>query len=86
MHFVEDDPQNERENGYLDDGFFGMQTFSLDVVHDNRFDDCTIKDVIDMSKHQGDIDWTAVEKSGIDYAIIRAGFRGCGDAGSLTLF
>lgn len=34
---------------------------------------------VDVSSHQGDIDWQAVADSGIDFAIIRAGFRGYGD-------
>ena len=29
---------------------------------------------IDVSKHQGKIDWQKVKDSGIDFAIIRAGF------------
>ena len=31
---------------------------------------------IDVSAHQGDIDWNAVAASGIDFAIIRLGYRG----------
>ena len=31
---------------------------------------------IDVSKHQGRIDWEKVAKDGVDYAFIRAGFRG----------
>ncbi len=31
---------------------------------------------IDVSKYQGDIDWKAVAESGIDFAIIRCGYRG----------
>ncbi|MBQ3559473.1 MAG: hypothetical protein IJA07_08190 [Agathobacter sp.] len=31
---------------------------------------------IDVSKWQGDIDWKAVAESGIDFAIIRCGYRG----------
>ncbi len=35
-----------------------------------------ITDGIDVSKWQGAINWTAVKASGIDYAIIRLGYRG----------
>lgn len=31
---------------------------------------------IDVSAHQGRIDWSAVKASGVDFAIIRCGFRG----------
>lgn len=34
--------------------------------------------LIDVSKHQGEIDWEQVYDSGIRYAIIRVGFRGYG--------
>ena len=33
---------------------------------------------VDVSAHQGDIDWKAVKKSGIDFAMIRLGYRGYG--------
>lgn len=33
---------------------------------------------IDVSSYQGNIDWAAVRASGVDFAIIRAGFRGYG--------
>lgn len=32
--------------------------------------------VIDVSTYNGDIDWNRVKKAGIDYAIIRVGYRG----------
>lgn len=31
---------------------------------------------IDISRHNGNIDWNAVKASGVDYAIIRCGYRG----------
>ena len=31
---------------------------------------------IDVSSHQGEIDWEAVADSGVEFAIIRAGYRG----------
>lgn len=43
-----------------------------------------IKVGIDVSRYQGKIDWNAVKKDGIDYAMIRAGFRGYGESGSLN--
>ncbi len=43
-----------------------------------------IKVGIDVSKYQGVIDWDAVKKDGIDYAMIRVGFRGYGESGSLN--
>lgn len=31
---------------------------------------------IDVSKHNGNIDWNAVKNSGVDYVVIRCGYRG----------
>lgn len=39
---------------------------------------------IDVSEYQGDIDWEAVKADGIDFAIIRLGFRGS-ENGALVL-
>lgn len=38
---------------------------------------------IDISFYQGDIDWNAVKSDGVDFAIIRCGYRGA-SAGSLN--
>lgn len=42
-----------------------------------KLSSCTM---IDVSKHNGDIDWNAVKAAGVDYAIIRVGYRGYGTA------
>ena len=39
---------------------------------------------VDVSAFQGDIDWEAVKASGIDFAMIRLGYRGYGQAGRLV--
>lgn len=39
---------------------------------------------IDVSKYQGDIDWAKVKASGVEYAIIRLGYRGMNE-GTLEL-
>ena len=38
---------------------------------------------IDISSYSGDIDWDKVKASGVDFAIIRVGGRGYGDAGEM---
>ena len=83
----EEDPQYGRAMGLIDEGFFGIHALSDEesgYVHNERFEGYTINNVIDVSKYQGDIDWEAVKASGIDYAIIRAGFRGYGETASLN--
>lgn len=39
---------------------------------------------IDVSEHDGEIDWTQVKAAGVDFAMVRAGYRGYGQ-GSLNL-
>ena len=83
-----DDPQYGRENGYLDEGFGGILSYfneeENEYIHNSKFANYTINEVIDVSRYQGNIDWIKVKNSGIDYAIIRAGFRGYGASGSLN--
>ncbi len=40
---------------------------------------------IDVSSFQGDVDWAAVKEAGIEFVIIRLGYRGYGQAGTLCL-
>ena len=84
---AEEDPLYGRANGYVDEEFYGVAPLTDDAnyIHNSRFDNYIIHNVIDVSKYQEDIDWARVKQSGIDYAIIRAGFRGYGDTGSLNL-
>ena len=56
-------PRNERdpEDYYMEDGFL-------------RYPGAVAG--IDVSAHQGLIDWEAVKEAGVEFAIIRAGYRG----------
>lgn len=40
---------------------------------------------IDVSEFQGQVDWTAVKNAGIEFVIIRLGYRGYGESGTLVL-
>lgn len=40
---------------------------------------------IDVSRHQGVIDWKAVKESGIEFAIIKCGIRGYGSEGNFAI-
>ena len=40
---------------------------------------------IDVSEYQGDIDWEEVKKSGVEFAILRLGYRGYGKEGKIIL-
>lgn len=79
------DPGKGRAEGYVDKGFYdGMSRFrSSGYSHDSRFDGYTIKKGIDVSVYQGDINWQKVKADGIDFAFVRVGYRGYGNAGTL---
>ncbi len=47
-------------------------------------DTCITKNGIDVSYFQGDIDWERVKAAGIDFAILRVGYRGY-ETGNITL-
>lgn len=40
---------------------------------------------IDLARHQGAVDWQAVRDDGIEFAFIRLGYRGYGQAGNIKL-
>ncbi len=40
---------------------------------------------IDVSSYQGNIDWKKVKQEGIEFAILRLGYRGYGQSGKIVL-
>ncbi len=59
---------------------------SSDFVREGEWMTCKTADYalgVDVSKHQGQIDWQKVADSGVEFAIIRVGGRGYGQAGNL---
>ncbi|MBR2653246.1 MAG: S-layer homology domain-containing protein, partial [Lachnospiraceae bacterium] len=79
-----DDPYGSpEESDYPDDSVIqGVDVFADDSVIQgmDAFDDIVGSGVtyqgIDVSKHQGYIDWQQVKNAGIDFAIIRCGYGG----------
>lgn len=53
-------------------------------IHQERFSGYTIVNGIDVSQWQKNIDWAKVKACGIDYALIRVGYRGYGSSGTLS--
>ena len=53
-------------------------------THQSTFDGRAIINGIDVSQWQGQIDWNKVKADGIDFAIIRVGYRGYGSSGTLS--
>ena len=53
-------------------------------THDSKFDDKVMVNGLDVSTYQNDIDWQQAKADGIDFAIIRVGYRGYGSEGKLN--
>ena len=56
---------------------------STTYTHSSSFNGMNVYNGIDVSEHQYVINWPKVRNAGVDYAIIRCGYRG-GSAGSLV--
>lgn len=61
------------------EGLFDNKTYT----HADVFDGMNIYNGIDVSYYNKTIDWEEVKESGVDFAIIRAGYRGYGASGTL---
>lgn len=69
-----DVPKNEfTQEAFVSVGGFTIYTASGAASHIG----------IDVSTFQGEIDWTQVKAAGVEFAMIRAGFRGYGESGAI---
>ena len=57
------------ENPYVPEDFIYKEDYLTCTAGDSRLG-------VDVSSHQGVIDWEAVADSGVEFAMIRIGFRG----------
>ncbi len=62
----------------------GIAGNSDGLVHNPLYENRVRYDGIDVSKFQGTIDWNAVAQDGIDFSIIRLGYRGYGTTGNIV--
>lgn len=70
-------PANEyNPDGFIHDGD------KLSYENDDRF---TYRLGVDVSHHNGKIDWTTVKDQGYEFTIFRLGYRGYGKSGNLNL-
>ena len=53
-------------------------------THESHVADKVIRHGIDVSKYQGNIDWKKAKADGVEFAIIRVGYRGYGAAGNMA--
>lgn len=84
---TEDDPEYHK---YLENNDpYGIMTMSAlwgadSLTHQNRFSGVSKVYGIDVSYYQGNIDWKKVKNNGVEFVIIRVGYRGYGSAGTLV--
>ncbi|WP_448921581.1 GH25 family lysozyme [Eubacterium sp.] len=53
-------------------------------THQDRFAGAGIQHGIDVSYHNGNLDWSVIKSAGVDFAFLRAAYRGYGDEGTLV--
>ena len=67
------------ESSYLEDGSSAITSGSpfmdLTYSHEAKYEGYELFDGIDVSKWQNNIDWAACKAAGVDFAIIRVGYR-----------
>ena len=76
VYIVEDLPKNTYDNDLFQVNEQGFLTYNSDEY--------TCKIGIDVSRYQGNIDWAQVKEVGVDFAILRLGYRGYG-SGKMVL-
>lgn len=78
------EPAEKPEHAALPENGYDLSAFSVQDGFMTYSGEGTVYSGIDVSQHQGEIDWQAVADAGIDFAIIRVGNRGTSD-GNLSL-
>lgn len=73
-------------NESLAPNLYANDNFKVDENGIVEYNDGIIasKKGIDVSKFQGNIDWSKVKEDGVEYAFIRVGYRGYGSSGKLV--
>lgn len=72
---------NVKSNSYDKEAFV---LYGNRMLYENR-EDYSYRLGVDVSHYQGEIDWEKVKSAGIEFAIIRLGFRGYGEEGVIKL-
>ncbi|MBQ9852564.1 MAG: S-layer homology domain-containing protein [Ruminiclostridium sp.] len=70
VYIVEELPENTYDREFFQVNEQGLLTYNSDEY--------TCKVGIDVSRYQGTIDWAQVKEAGVDFAILRLGYRGYG--------
>lgn len=85
--FEDDDPGKYRLQGTEE----GLKTRSVSQVtfqsfkQPSKYSAYTIQKGVDVSKYNGTVNWNQVKAFGVDFAIVRVGYRGYGASGTLNI-
>lgn len=71
-----EDPGKYRLEGQGTGDFSSSGLRAQAVSHQAKYKDCILQRGIDVSYHNGTINWNKVKEDGIDFAIIRVAYRG----------
>ena len=77
---VEINPNIQKHD--YDLNLFRRKGDQLSYKEDNKYES---RMGVDVSQHQGNIDWNKVQSSGYEFAFIRIGYRGYGQEGKICL-
>ena len=77
---VEINPNVKKHEYELD--AFSHNDYYLSYIGDERY---SYRNGIDVSHHQGVIDWEKVKSAGYEFAFLRIGYRGYGELGKICL-
>lgn len=74
----------DSRNAMLDKNPYGRFDFQFTRHNYLKLQNVPSSPGVDVSAYQGEIDWEKVKNSGIEFAMIRLGYRGYGKAGKLV--
>lgn len=77
-----ENPKNKKDNKIKVSATSGYEVTVDELIE--KYGSDTVSIGIDVSKWQGQIDWEKVKESGINYVMIRCGYRGFGTEGTLV--
>lgn len=66
-------------NPYIDDSFHKLGGFTIYTASGGAS-----HVGVDVSAHQRQVDWVQVKQAGVEFAMLRTGFRGYGEAGAIV--
>ncbi len=74
--YQDEDGNMSEEAGIMTLSTNSLKETSSNLIHQSKVSNATKRIGIDVSEYQGEIDWNTVKNEGVEFAIIRVGYRG----------